>query len=329
MDHFCKIALATTISVLFLSQDVASQQAVVESAIAQINLMHDAESKTVTVTNSGKMFTQFQYGDTAKPYLHPVLGPKQIRMTRDFPIKATAGEADDHPHHKSIWIGHEINGIDFWTNKGGRIEVADLVSIDDDSNGFTVNNRWIDNDDEVICSDSTRWSFGANENSRWIDCEFRLTASVDAITINDTKEGTVAIRTHPDLRLKTDPRRGVERVFGNATNSNGTSGVDVWGQSSSWVAYSGTIESNPASILIIDHPSNFRHPTTWHAREYGLIAANPFGLSAFQGLEHEAGQVVLAKGQSLTLKYRFIFFDAEITVADADRERQIFSATPE
>ena len=34
-----------------------------------------------------------------------------------------------------------------------------------------------------------------------------------------------------------------------------------------------------AGVAIFDHPSNPQHPTTWHARQYGLIAANPFGLN--------------------------------------------------
>jgi len=30
-------------------------------------------------------------------------------------------------------------------------------------------------------------------------------------------------------------------------------------------------------IAVFDHPSNPRHPTTWHVRDYGLFAANPLG----------------------------------------------------
>ena len=112
----------------------------------------------------------------------------------------------------------------------------------------------------------------------------------------------------------------MKEVFGNATNSQRTTGPAIWGQSASWVLYSGSIDSKPASILILDHPSNFRHPTTWHARDYGLIAANPFGLHAFQKMKKGAGEVELAKGQSVTLKYRFDFF-AEAVSADVAQAR--------
>lgn len=279
------------------------------------------ENGRVEVSVGEDLFTAYNYKETAKPFLYPVLGPQQIQMTRDFPMKKTAGEADDHPHHKSLWIGHEVNGIDFWTcGEGATIVVDGEPKIDVASNGITANSNWIDADEKVTCRDTTKWTFGCDDQSRWIDCEFKLMASENSITINDTKEGTVAIRTHPNLRLNPAAKRGVEEVFGTAINSQGTTGPAIWGKAASWVLYSGTVDSNPTSILLLDHPSNFRHPTTWHARDYGLVAANPFGLHAFQKMEKGAGEVTLAKGQSITLKYRFMFF-AEAITAESVKEK--------
>jgi hypothetical protein len=298
------------------------------TAIAQDDINIEKQVGKVSVLVGDELFAAYNFRDTNKPFLYPVLGPNQTRMTRDFPMKETAGEADDHPHHKSIWIGHEINDIDFWTCRGGAsIVVGGEPSIDASKNRITANSRWIDAEKQTICTDKTIWTFGFDDDSRWIDCEFCLIASEASLKINDTKEGTVAIRTHPDLRLKADADRGVNAVFGKATNSKGTSGAKVWGEAASWVAYSGTIDSTPASILILDHPSNFRHPTTWHARDYGLVAANPFGLAAFQKLGAGAGQVALAKGQQLKLRYRFQFFAAEISAEQCDQAFDRFAQT--
>ena len=281
----------------------------------------------IEVSIGEELFTAFNFKETTKPYLYPVHGPGQIRMTRDFPMKETAGEADDHPHHKSIWIGHKVNEIDFWTcRSGAKIVVAAEPSIDTKLSCITAISNWTDANGKVTCSDTTKWTFGANEKSRWIDCKFSLIASEGPTTINDTKEGTVAIRTHPDLRLKPDPKRGVKEVFGNAFNSQGTKGHDVWGQSASWVAYCGTVASKPASILILDHPENFRSPTTWHARDYGLVAANPFGLHDFQQMKKGAGAVKLLKGQSITLRYRFLFFGEIVDAKTAEAEMRKFQA---
>jgi len=282
------------------------------SAAAQSKIEIEKEGdRKFKVTFGDQHFATYNFSrKESKPFLHPIYGPGEIRMTRDFPMKETKGEADDHPHHKSMWVGHEVNGIDFWTCREGAKIVVQTASAGDEN--VLANSNWIDSDEKVICSDTTTWKFGANERSRWIDCNFTLMASEGPITINDTKEGTVAIRTHPDLRLTPDPKGGVEEVFGKAFNNQGTTGKKVWGQSSSWLLYTGEIEKKPASILILDEPANFRHPTTWHARDYGLIAANPFGLHDFLGMEKGDGEVKLAKGQSLTLRYRFMFFAEEI-----------------
>ena len=303
-----------------------AQQPVAAIDKQEISFSANKEKKTIEVLVDSKLFTTFNYGDGAKPFLHPVFGPENLRMTRDFPISKTAGEANDHPHHKSIWIGHEINELDFWTNKGGVIKVDKIPKIDARAGSFSAHSRWISQDGTTVCRDETTWTFGATPGSRWIDCEFKLLASEGSIEITDTKEGTVAIRTHPSLRLKPDAKRGVEKVTGKAFNSTGIKGSSIWGQPAAWVAYTGNIDSKPASIVLLDHPKNFRHPTTWHARDYGLVAANPFGLAAFLGTRKAAGAVTLAKGQSITLKYRFQFFSRVVSANDCDKAFEDFSS---
>ena len=303
---------------------VAVSFSIVDRCPAQSSIVIERGENRITVSIGDDLFTAFNYKETAKPFLYPVLGPGQLQMTRDFPMKKIAGESTDHPHHKSIWIGQEISGFDFWTCKrGSTIQVVGDPAIDLEKHAITANSNWVNPKGTTICSDTTTWTFGFDEHSRTIDCEFVLSASAGPITIDDSKEGTVAIRTHPDLRLKPAPKRGVKEVFGNAINSQGTEGADVWGQTASWVLYSGTIDAQPASLLILDHPKNFRHPTTWHARDYGLIAANPFGLHDFQQMAKGSGAVKLAEGQTLTLRYRFMFFDDMIDAEAAAAQFQL------
>ena len=144
-------------------------------------------NERIEVSISEDLFTAYNFKETAKPFLYPVFGPKQLRMTRDFPMKETEGEANDHPHHKSLWIGHEVNGVDFWTCKeGAKIVVEGEPTINLKSNTITANSKWIDSAGKTTCSDTTKWTFGFDDQSRWIDCEFKLTASEAPITINDT-----------------------------------------------------------------------------------------------------------------------------------------------
>jgi hypothetical protein len=59
-------------------------------------------------------------------------------------------------------------------------------------------------------------------------------------------------------------------------------------------------------IAIFDHPKNLRHPTYWHARHYGLLAAHPFGLREFTHDRHQDGSYTIAAGGSLKLRYRVL-----------------------
>ena len=65
---------------------------------------------------------------------------------------------------------------------------------------------------------------------------------------------------------------------------------------------------NAVGIAILDHPTNLRHPTWWHARDYGLLAANPFGQGKYEEEAAEgAGVHVIPNGEALTFRYRTIF----------------------
>ncbi len=65
------------------------------------------------------------------------------------------------------------------------------------------------------------------------------------------------------------------------------------------------IEGEPVSLVILDHPKNVGYPTYWHARGYGLFAANPLGQK-----ELSAGKDILnfklPAGQSVTFRYKVL-----------------------
>jgi hypothetical protein len=125
----------------------------------------------------------------------------------------------------------------------------------------------------------------------------------------------MGIRSHPALNLKG------KVAAGKAVNSEGLTGAAIWGKPARWVDYFAPIDGKTAGIACFDHPSNLRHPTTWHARDYGLIAANPFGLHDFDKKNPKGtGDHLIKKGQTLTLKYRWVFHTG--TTAEAKIEEQ-------
>ena len=75
-------------------------------------------------------------------------------------------------------------------------------------------------------------------------------------------------------------------------------------------------------IALFDHPANFRHPTNWHARDYGLLGANPFGLSVYEGPDRN-GEYLLPAGDTLEFRHRvYVHYGnaAESRVADRYRD---------
>jgi hypothetical protein len=90
--------------------------------------------------------------------------------------------------------------------------------------------------------------------------------------------------------------------------SGGATDQAAWGTRAKWVTYHGPDpQGHAVSVTIFDHPQNLRHPTWWHSRDYGLFAANPFGIHDFEkGGDKAKGNHLLAHGQTLVLRYRVL-----------------------
>ncbi len=271
----------------------------------------DKSGKTIKVFLGDQHFTTFDYENHAKPILYPIYGPGQIGMTRNWPMnKDVQGEAHDHPHHKSMWISHEISGVDFWAESEGTVKTdsVDMNFAGEPTGVFQATSSWMKKSDgKTLLTDQTAYRFGGDDKSRWIDCTITYRADHGDIEFDDTKEGLFAIRTHPDLRLSARPNQGVTEVFGKAINSEGVRENEIWGKRAAWIDYWAEIDGQTVGIAVFDHPSNLRHPTWWHARDYGLLSANPFGIHHFENNpDAKLGEYTLQKGDSLTFKHRFV-----------------------
>jgi hypothetical protein len=136
-----------------------------------------------------------------------------------------------------------------------------------------------------------------------------MTAEQEKVVFGDTKEGTFGIRV-PEV-LAVDTKKG-----GRIVNAEGAVNGDAWGKRSAWVDYHGIIDGEKVGIAILNHPSSFRYPTHWHVRTYGLFAANPFGVHEFDNLQDtKAGEYILPKGESFTLRYRILFHKGDANEA--------------
>ncbi|MHC4995208.1 MAG: DUF6807 domain-containing protein, partial [Planctomycetota bacterium] len=286
----------------------------------------------VRVEIRGELFTEYIFSGYAKPLMYPLIGPGGVEMMRHFPMKeGVKGEANDHVHQKSLWYTHgDVNGVDFWaeaaSGRAANVNIGTIVQnkitrLTSGTRGtLRTENQWVDEDGRVLLTDTRQINFVSPGKSpdRYIDFRITLHASHGDVTFGDTKEGTMGIRTHPNLRLKNDPK--------HAQNSEGDKDADLWGKRTAWVDYWGEIDNKTVGIAIFDHPTNPRHPTWWHARDYGLIAANPFGLSYFEGKERGTGDFKIANGESVTFRYRFLFHENGAEAANIAKRYDNFGA---
>ncbi|MCZ6598670.1 MAG: PmoA family protein [Planctomycetota bacterium] len=254
-----------------------------------------------TVRVNGEYFTEYRYGpDTRKPYLYPIHAPGGIPITRGWPMEELPDEAHDHPHHTSLWFAHgDVNGHDFW--HGGDTDARILFTgmfVGDE--GTTFEHTWVAGENERVLTERRRMRFSGDHEIRTIDLDIELTPIDGPVTFGDTKEGTMALRLHPALRLSGPVAQG------EVQNSEGVTGKDVWGKRAKWVVYSGPIDDQVVSVALFDHPENPRHPTWWHARDYGLFAANPFGAHDFEGAPEGTGDLTLEPDESLRFRYRVL-----------------------
>lgn len=257
----------------------------------------------VAIKVDGQPFTEYLVKSASKPILWPVIGPTGKRMTRNWPMETgVSGETDrDHPHQRSLWFTHgDVNGIDFWSEGQGRIEHREFVKVQSGPQATIVTrNDWLSPDgSKLVCQDERSFAFGADVNSRWIDVAIDIKATAGPVVFGDTKEGSFGVRTASSIRV--DSKKG-----GKIVNSQGQSNLAAWGKPAAWVDYHGPIDDETLGIAILNHPTSFRFPTTWHVRTYGLFAANPFGLGDFTGGKTK-GEFTLTEGDTLKLRYRVL-----------------------
>ena len=292
-------------------------------AKTEVHLEQTDEGVIVRVDDS--LFAKYLTRSGRQPVVWPIIGPTGKAYTRSFPVGPQQEfEKADHPHHRSLWFAHgDVNGLDFWAGVHGKqpCEILHRQFIRSESSGATATvvtrNDWVESGTKQ-CEDERTLVFGADESVRWIDFSIKLIASPGEVTFGDTKEGTFAVRVAGSMKV--DPPGQ-----GKILNSLGQEDKAAWGQAADWVNYSGPVEGETVGIAILSHPGNFRHPTKWHVRTYGLFTANPFGETDFPPGEPNQGEFVIPAGEHLTLRYLVLFHRGDQNTADLRERYQAFA----
>ena len=310
------------------------------------------EGSRVDILVGGKPFTSYmQPPNVRKPVLYPLRTADGVVVTRGFPLEPRAGERVDHPHHVGLWMNYEnVNGLDFWNNsdaipaarasKMGTIvhEAVRGTKSGDGEGSLDVSAKWVTPQGKTLLKEDTRFVFHAGPNLRGIDRITTLTA-VDSVTFPDAKDGMLGLRVVRALEQPSTTAEVFTDASGKATavpvldntgvtgryrSSEGLEGDSVWATRGRWALLSGTVENEAVTIAILDHPKNVGFPTYWHARGYGLFAANPLGQKAFSKGK-ETLNFHLAPGQSTTFRYRILILNGKTTTEQIEQQYREFT----
>jgi hypothetical protein len=113
------------------------------------------------------------------------------------------------------------------------------------------------------------------------------------------------------------------QATGQYRSSEGKVGDAVWGTRARWVMLTGKVEGEAVTLAMFDHPKNPGFPTHWHARGYGLFAANPLGQKAL-GKTEPPSSFSVDKQHPARFAYRLLILSATATPGEIEAEYQRF-----
>ena len=319
---------------------------------AGVQLVVNEAARRVDVLIDGRQFTSYIWPDSVKkPVLYPLRTARGTIVTRGYPLEPRPGERVDHPHHVGAWFNYgDVNGLDFWNNseaikpdqrnKYGTIRHSRIrrVKSGKTEGELEVEMNWLAPDGIPLLREETTFVFHGGTGMRSVDRITKLTALDKRVLLSDNKEGVIGIRVARELEQPSDkpevftdasgkatkvPKLDNTGVTGRYRSSEGKTGDEVWGTRGRWTMLSGKIAQEDVTLAILDHPKNPGYPTYWHARGYGLFAANPLGQKVFSDGKQTLN-FALDPGQSATFRFRILILSSAATPDELESQYRRF-----
>lgn len=282
----------------------------VEEKSTRINFKEDAVELS---TSSGDPVFQYRTGvggldpEIAEEvfyrggYLHPVFTPTGRAITEHY--------TENRPHQNGIWTGWfktEWNGLkpDFWSQaeRTGKVEVVSVNSIE---TGPVFG--------ELLTTH--HFNEKITENSSTILSDEWTVRFYNALEIADRLMNIIDLEV-VQTNISEHPFRLIEHVYGGVgfrgsddwlgegkmefKTSEGENRAEAHQSRAKWVAMSGQIDGETASIIILAHPDNARFPEPVFINQ-----REPF----FTFAPLQEGDLVLNPGDQFRAKYRYITMD--------------------
>jgi hypothetical protein len=281
-----------------------------------VSLSSGADAPPVTLNSSdgkvdiaigGQPVATYYYDDKVitRPYFAHVRAPGGVQVTRHHPPTESQDVMDHPTFHPGIWLAFgDISGSDNWRLKA-RVRQAEFVEEPRGAPGkgaFAVRNEYLDQKDpkRVVCREIARFEILARPAGYLLVWDSTFTSD-KGCCFGDQEEMGLGIRVATPLRVASKRPDNLPAGNGTIRDAQGRKNEkEIHGNAADWCDYSGTLDGKRVGMTIFCHPENFR-PSWFHARDYGLLEANPFGRHAFH--KGDASKVTLNPGHSLRLRY--------------------------
>jgi hypothetical protein len=219
--------------------------------------------------------------------------------------------------------------------------VADAVSGKDEGR-LRVTEEWVLPDGSVALDEDTTFVFRGATGVRIIDRTTQLTARDRVVLFTDNMEGFLGLRVARFLEQPSTEAVTLTDAAGRPTtvaaqdnagvtglyhSSEGGKGDAVWGTRGRFVALAGRQGTEEVTVVLFDHPQNPGAPTYWHARGYGLFAANNLGARALSS-GRESLDLRLTPGAGAVFRWRIAILSRAFVAAEILDLWKEWSAAP-
>ncbi|MDX1953418.1 MAG: PmoA family protein, partial [Verrucomicrobiota bacterium] len=195
-----------------------------------------------------------------RPYLHPVKDPSgKVTLTQDRP--------GDHVWQHGIFTGlHNVNGVDFWTEKQGKQRFVKLLDVtqEQDRVGWRSLTEWVNPDGSIALEEEQAVTVYAVTSPYYYNMDFSWTLR------SKGQEIKVGAHDYGGLAVRMDFNGENAHL-----NSNAERGRETATKRAKWCNVSRPFGDQTFGIVVYDHPQNMNHPPKWRVDDQGLINPSP------------------------------------------------------
>jgi hypothetical protein len=260
----------------------------------------------LAITVDGRPLATYVFRDAkiSRPYFAHLKAPGGTQISRNHPPIQGKDATDHGNYHPGLWLAFgDISGHDYWRLKA-KVVHDGFVEQPKGAAGrgsFAVRNKYLSTDGkQTVCTETCRFTFLVRPSAYLILWDSTFKSDRADFYFGDQEEMGLGVRVATPISV----RKGGGQII-NAEGGKNERGT--WGKQSAWCDYSGNIGGRHVGITLMPHPDNFRR-CWFHARDYGFVAANPFGRNAFT--RGEKSKVVVKKGEKLQLRWGVLLHSA-------------------